>query len=129
MNRNEEIGLRIREKRKQLHMTQEDLATLVGYSSRAMIAMIEHGKVDLPSSKLEQIANALHTTALELQGFDQVLVNAVTQEHSKSLDGMDAIEMVRYALENCGYFDGIEWTDREIMRIIKYAKFVLEDRE
>lgn len=129
MDKNKEIGLRIKNRRKELKMTQEALAYSVGYASRAMIAMIETGKVDLPSSKLDQIADALRTTVMELKGFDQELINAVTKDHIESLEGMEGIEIVRYALENCGYFDGIEWTDNMIMQVIKYAKFVSEDRD
>lgn len=118
---------RIKQRRKELNMTQEALAYSVGYTSKAMISKIEHGEIDLPSSKLDQIAIALRTTVMDLKGYDQELINAVTKEHIESLKGMEGIEIVRYALENCGYFDDIVWTDKMIMQVIKYAKFVSED--
>ena len=60
----------IRLKREQLGMSQDDLAGLVGYTSRTSIAKIEGGKIDLPQSKVELFAHALHTTPAELLGWE-----------------------------------------------------------
>ena len=42
------------------------LALAVGYSDKSMMGHIEHGKVDLPLSRVAAIAQALHTTPKEL---------------------------------------------------------------
>lgn len=57
-----EFGKRVREKRIELNMTQEELATKSGYTSRSSINKIELGLVDLPQSKIIALADALMTT-------------------------------------------------------------------
>lgn len=56
------IGIRIKERRQLLRMTQEELALRSGYTSRSSINKIERGMVDLPRSKIIAIAEALSTT-------------------------------------------------------------------
>lgn len=56
------IGIRIKERRQLLRMTQEELAIRSGYTSRSSINKIERGIVDLPRSKIIAIAEALGTT-------------------------------------------------------------------
>lgn len=63
-----ELYMNIKRRRKELNMTQEQLAHKMGYTDRSSIAKIESGKVDLPQSKLEQFAKVLHTTPGELMG-------------------------------------------------------------
>lgn len=53
---------RIRQLRIANGLTQDELALTVGYTDRSMMSHIEHGKVDLPLSKVAAIAQALHTT-------------------------------------------------------------------
>jgi repressor LexA len=55
-------GKNIRESRIDHGLTQDELARLVGYSDRTMIAKIEAGKVDLPLSKVEAFAKILHVS-------------------------------------------------------------------
>lgn len=115
----------IRSKRKQLKMTQSELAQLVGYTSRSMVAMIEQGNVDLPSSKVKLFAKALNVSVYELMGLDDTYID-ISQEVDKTHFTQLTL---KYALETSGYFDGIEFTDKEINRIIKYARLVIEERE
>lgn len=58
----------IRTRRKELKMTQQELAEKIGYSDRSSIAKIESGGVDLSQSKIMQIAKALEITPGELMG-------------------------------------------------------------
>ena len=60
----------IRIKRKELGMSQEELAKKVGYTSRSTIARIEKGEIDIPQSKIKAFAKALNTTPGELMGND-----------------------------------------------------------
>lgn len=53
------IGLRIRTLRQAKRLTQEELAQRAGYTSRSSINKIEKGIVDLPRSKIIELANAL----------------------------------------------------------------------
>ena len=65
-----EFGKRIRDRRTDLDMTQEELAKRAGYTSRSSINKIELGLVDLPQSKILAIANALGVTPAWLLGWD-----------------------------------------------------------
>jgi transcriptional regulator with XRE-family HTH domain len=65
-----EIGERIRQKRNQLGITQDALAQMAGYTSRSSINKIEKGLVDLPQSKLVEIADALLMPPSFLLGWD-----------------------------------------------------------
>lgn len=58
----------IKARRKELGMTQAQLAKKLGYSDRSAIAHIESGKVDLPQSKIVLFADALSTSAGDLMG-------------------------------------------------------------
>lgn len=68
----------IRQLRKDKGMSQQTLARLAGYTNRSSIAKIEKGLVDLPQSKLEQLARALGTTAQELTGWTDTSVSMDT---------------------------------------------------
>ena len=57
---------RIRQLRIANGLTQDELALAVGYSDKSMMGHIEHGKVDLPLSRVAAIAQALHTPPQEL---------------------------------------------------------------
>lgn len=73
------VGLRIRELRYRNNMTQEELALKVGYTSRSSINKIEKGMVDLPQSKIAEIADALGTTPGYLMGWDETASDSVQQ--------------------------------------------------
>lgn len=53
------IGDRIRDRRILLDMTQEELATKIGYTNKTTISKIENGANDFPRNKLLKFANAL----------------------------------------------------------------------
>ena len=58
----------IKKRRQELEMSQQELADLVGYTSKTMISKIENGEVDLQQSKILAFAEALKTTPSELMG-------------------------------------------------------------
>ena len=57
---------KIKARRKALGMTQEELAEKIGYSGKSVISKIEHGEVDLNSSKIMAIAEALRISTFDL---------------------------------------------------------------
>ena len=63
-----EIYNNIRERRKQLGLTQQELATKVGYTDRSTIAKIEAGKIDIPQSTIVALAKALECSPGDLMG-------------------------------------------------------------
>ena len=66
------IGTRIADRRKELEMTQEELATRMGYKSRSTINKIELGVNDIPQSKIAKFAEVLRTTPAYLMGWENV---------------------------------------------------------
>ena len=53
---------RIRILREKKGITQDELATQLGYTSRSSIAKIESGKTDITQSKVKELAEILNTT-------------------------------------------------------------------
>ena len=61
---------RIRNRRKELGMTQDELARLTGYNDRSSIAKIEAKKADLSQSKIIAFAEALKVSTSYLMDGD-----------------------------------------------------------
>lgn len=64
------IGTRIKEKRLELGLTQEELAKRLGYKSKSTINKIEMDINDIPQSKVIAFADALNTTIAYLMDWD-----------------------------------------------------------
>ena len=75
-----EIGKRIRSRREQLGMTQEELASRLGYKSKTTIAKIENGTNDIVQSKVTESAKVLDTTPAYLMGWTQLDGNVVNEK-------------------------------------------------
>ncbi len=65
-----ELSSRVRQRREELGLSQEELADRMGYRSKSSITKLEKGVNDLPQSKLEELAAALHTTPAWLLGLN-----------------------------------------------------------
>ena len=63
------VGERIKQRRLELNLSQEELALKVGYKSRSSINKIELAR-DLPLRKVEVMAKALDTTPGYLMGWE-----------------------------------------------------------
>lgn len=61
----------IRRRRKDLHMTQSELADRCGYKDHTTINAIEHGKIDISLARLKQIAKVLDVSVVELLGLNE----------------------------------------------------------
>lgn len=66
------IGQRIKQRREELGMSQEELAKKAGYKSRSSINKIEVDGRGLPQSKIALIAKALDTTPSYLMGWKDI---------------------------------------------------------
>lgn len=75
-----EIGKRIRSRREQLGMTQEELASRLGYKSKTTIAKIENETNDIVQSKVTEFAKVLDTTPAYLMGWTQLDGNVVNEK-------------------------------------------------
>lgn len=67
----EDLYKNIKARRLELGMSQEELAQKVGYTSRSTIARIERGDIDLPQSKILDMAKALKVTPSYLMGWEE----------------------------------------------------------
>lgn len=63
-----QMGKKIRESRMNLKFSQQKLAESVGYTDKSAISLIESGKIDIPYSKIVQLAAVLGTTPSYLVG-------------------------------------------------------------
>lgn len=64
------MGMRIKYRRKQLGMTQEDLCKKLSYHNRATLSKIETGHIDIPQSNIVELAVALDVSPLYLLGLE-----------------------------------------------------------
>ena len=67
------VGDRIKQRREELNMSQDELAKKVGYKSRSSINKIELSR-DLPLRKVAIMADALDTSPSALMGWDQTVI-------------------------------------------------------
>ena len=65
------IGQRIKSRREELGMSQEELAHRIGYKSKSSINKIELDIQQLRQSKIKQIADALETTTDYIMGWSK----------------------------------------------------------
>ena len=73
-----DIYKRIRARREELGLSQEELALRMGYKSKSSINKIEMGINDIPQSKVLAFARALDTTTAYLMGCDDTENSADT---------------------------------------------------
>lgn len=66
------IGDKIKARREELGMTQQQLADKMGYSSRSSINKIESNLQDIPQKKIMQFAKELNTTVEYLMDWDEL---------------------------------------------------------
>lgn len=96
-----EIGNRVRLLREELRMSQDELATRLGYKSRSSINKIELGQRNLTQSKIKALADALGVTPAYIMGWtdpldvvdpDQlaeiIMTDAVMTAHIQTLNGL-----------------------------------------
>lgn len=66
------IGERIKQRRIELGLSQEELAHRMGNKTRASVSTVEHDKEDLTTDRIRKYAEALETTPAYLMGWDIV---------------------------------------------------------
>ena len=88
-----ELYQRIKARREELGMSQNELAKRLGYKDRSTIAKIEAGINDITQSKIEAFAKALNTTASDLMGWDESSGSARAAVESNA----DDFSYVQYA--------------------------------
>ena len=90
-----EVGKKIKQRREELNMTQDELARRTGYKSRSSINKIERGGNDLPQTKIVAFAHALDTTPSYLLGWEE---NDATENLSKRYPNISPIKTKKFPL-------------------------------
>lgn len=97
------LGNRIKSRRQELNMSQEELAIKCGYKSRSTINKIELGINDVPQSKINAIATALDSTVGYIMGWTsephQLSVYEFDDDCLKETIDMHASEEYQKAME------------------------------
>ena len=106
------IGERIKARRLQIDMSQDELAKRVGYKSRSSINKIELDGRGLPYPKIVKIAEALQVTPSYLMGWEDENTEIPANDDRDS-------EIIRM-------FSGL--TDDEKKSVLDYISFVLSKR-
>lgn len=66
----ESMGFRVKNRREELNLSQEELALRLNYKNKASISRIESGQNEIPQSKMRAFASALDTSIEYLMGWD-----------------------------------------------------------
>lgn len=90
----ETLGKRIRERRKQLHLTQNDLAEKLG-TSQKQIYKYESGENDPTAGVLMRLAYELETTADWLLGLTEISGRPLRGEGDLSEQEVELLELYR----------------------------------
>ena len=77
----ERLGERIKELRQRAGMTQDELAKKLGYTSRSTINKIEKGLVDIPQSKIQQLATLFNVDIPFIIGYDYISGKDIVNEY------------------------------------------------
>lgn len=114
------IGTRIRNRRIELGLTQDDLAKRMGYTSRSTINKIENNINDIPQSKVIKFAEALGTTAADLMGWtsDDPGINEIADVIANHEQGMSLQE--RQIIE--AYRNADDLTQQMVLRLLKVGE-------
>ena len=66
------IGKRIKKRRTDLELTQDDLARRMGYKSKAAICKVENGEDNVTLDRISKFAQALECTPAYLMGWEDI---------------------------------------------------------
>jgi transcriptional regulator with XRE-family HTH domain len=79
------IGERIKQRRIELGLSQEEIAHKLGNKSRASVSTVEHDKEDLTTDRIRKYAEALETTPAFLMGWEDDGIPTVVRQMGKSM--------------------------------------------
>lgn len=91
------IGSRIRNRREELGLSQDELGKRLGYKSRSSINKIELDQRNLTQSKIKAIADALETTPSYIMGWDEP-DQKFDEEKLKFFDNLFPITVKKFPL-------------------------------
>lgn len=124
------VGKRIKERRNELHMSVDELATKLN-KNRATIYRYEKGDIEnLPIDILEPLAKALDTTPQYLMGWDKKLAGMrMADGDNESMYFAVSERSVKHVTAWHGTFGMDAFTDEEFEKLLEYAKFLVSLRK
>lgn len=114
------VGKNILRLRKEMGMTQEELAKRMGYTSKSSINKIEMGKSDIPQSKIAKFAEVLGTTPAHLMGWED--------ERTRFTHSMENYSIATSILTNTNSPDQIILTEGERMLLDLFRRIPEENQ-
>ena len=91
------VAKRIRDRRIELNMSQQELADLLGYTTRSAITRVEKGLNDITQSKIVEYAKALRTTPAYLMGWENENEKTDIQMLYDNLNETNQLALLSYA--------------------------------
>lgn len=118
-----QIGDRIKARRIELGLTQDELAKKLGYKSRSTINKIELNINDMTQPKIIDFAAALDTTVSYLMGLD----SDTSEKSLSAIIGEEAIQMILDNDEKTRIVKWIATQDPEVLSLVHWIS--LQDRD
>lgn len=111
-----QIGDRIRARRLELGLTQDELAKKLDYKSRSTINKIEMNINDIPQTKIIEFANALDTTVQYLMGFEP----KSKEKGLSTLLGEEAIDQILSDSDKSRIVEWVARQDHETLALVRW---------
>ena len=109
------IGFKIKARREELGMSQDELALKMGYKNRSTIAKIENGTNDVVQTNIVKFAKVLNTTIAYLMDWEE------DDEKNKPTDNSELSEGQRKLYEFCSTVP-----DDKVDLILRVMKSIVE---
>lgn len=109
---------KIRKKRLEKGMSQDELARKAGYSGRSAVSNIEKGRRNISFDAFNSLAKALNCDALSLMDDDSTsIVAEPTFEYTATDELFERLK---------AYYTELSYKDRETL--VKYAEFLTKEK-
>lgn len=125
------LGEKVKLKREELNLSQEELAEKMNYKSKTSIHKIEVGITDLPLSKVKELAAVLKTTPAYLMGWEEKkeekennIFSQLTDEELAKLEKFNNMSTVMFMNEG----NDISDKDKETLATA-YAEVLISQRK
>ncbi len=125
------LGEKVKLRREELNLSQEELAEKMNYKSKTSIHKIEVGITDLPLSKVKELAAVLKTTSAYLMGWEDKkeekennIFSQLTDEELAKLEKFKNMSTVMFMNEG----NDISDEDKETLAIA-YAEVLISQRK
>lgn len=89
------VGNLIKEARLKKGMTQQELADILGYQSRASVQKIENGSRGVPKDQLAKISKALGIPIVDLLELDETIIKPVAAKIIDKLKELSEEELAK----------------------------------